>query len=91
MEAKVQSYDLKKKSLKQIIELRLKDLGVSRYALAMNLDARRGKRIAPSTTFRFLSGECDTMVENVELMLRACGLQVVAEDEAPSWVKNQSA
>ena len=86
MEAKVQSYDLKKKTLKQIIDRRLKDLGVSRYALAKNLNAKRGKRIAPSTTFRFLSGECDTMVENVELMLRACGLQIVPE-EVPPWVK----
>ena len=87
MEAKVQEYDLRRKSLKQIIDRRLKDLGVSRYALAKNLDARRGKRIAPSTTFRFLSGECDTMVENVELMLRACGLQIVAEEVSPDWVE----
>lgn len=86
MEVKTAGYDLNKKSLKQIIDRRLKDLGVSRYALAKNLDARRGKRIAPSTTFRFLSGECDTMVENVELMLRACGLQVIPGDQ-PDWVK----
>ena len=87
MEATVQGYDLKRRSLRQVIDRRLKELGVSRYALAKTLDERRGKRIAPSTTFRFLSGECDTMVENVELMLKACGLSIVAS-ETPDWVKN---
>lgn len=91
MEAtKLKVFDLRRRSLKEIIDRRLRQLGVSRYALAKNLDKQRnGKRIAPSTTFRFLSGECDTMVENVELMLKACGLNVVADETVPAWVDKE--
>ncbi len=96
-------YDLEDMTMREIIESRLEDLGVSRWRLAHNVAqikkrkqrAKKKKKkadtLSASSTFRYLKGEHDAMGEHVEAMLRACGLRIVAERKPPGWVRELKA
>ncbi len=71
-------------TIRELIDQRLEELGVSRWRFAHSEDL---ESVSPSTTFRFLRGEHDAMGESVEAMLRACGLKVVPTRKLPRWVK----
>ena len=77
------SYRLDEMTLRDVILERLDDLGVSRYDLAH----RGGCDAAPSTIFRFLSGERNTFSGNVEQILDACGFELVARTARPDWAE----
>lgn len=95
------TYSLDDMTIREIIDRRLEELGVSRYRLAHNVaqtPKRRQRRrsnkkrkgvdtLSASSTFRFLNGDHDTMGENVEAMLRACGLRIVPSGRVPPWVR----
>ncbi len=80
--AKVDPYDIRSHSLRDIINYRLESMGQSRYAVANSgmVD------LAPATVYRYLNGETDSVASNVEQLLRACGLRIVAERRKPIWV-----
>ena len=63
---------------------RLEEFGVNKSDLAHH----GGCDAAPSTVFRFLSGERDTFSGNVEQILSACGLRLVATSNVPAGVKS---
>ena len=75
-------------TIREIIDRRLEELGVSRYGFA---HSEVLEDVSPSTTFRFLKGEHDTMSESIEVMLRACGLRIVPSRRVPRWVKKLKA
>lgn len=75
-------------TIREIINDRLEELGVSRYRL-VNCDDLEG--VSPSTAFRFLNGEHDALSESVEAMLRACGLRIVPSKRVPPWVRKLKA
>ncbi len=79
---KSKTYSLEDTTIRDIINARLEDLGVTRYELAHY----GGINTAPSTVFRFLSGERNTFTGNVEQMLASCGLEIVATKK-PTWVE----
>ena len=71
-------------TIRELIDQRLDELGISRWRFAHSEDL---ESVSPSTTFRYLKGEHDTMSVSVEAMLRACGLKIVPTRRLPPWVK----
>ena len=76
-------FSLSNLTMREIILARLKRLGVSRYDLALF----GGCDAAPSTIYRFLSGNRSTFSGNIEQVIHACGLRLVEEKQAPKWAK----
>lgn len=78
-------YSLEKMTIRDVILKRLKELGISRNGLARSgvCDA------APSTIFRYLSGEKDALCGSVEQVLRACGIKLISSNETPYWVEDE--
>lgn len=77
------TYDLEEMSIRDLIDRRLDELGVSKYRFA-NSDELDG--VSTSTTFRYLNGQQDAHSESVSVMLRACGLKIVPDKKFPDWV-----
>jgi len=75
----VSKYDIGTKHLRDIINERLIEIGMSRYALAHSglVDT------SPVTVFRFLSGENDCLSATVSQMLVAVGLSVKVDRGTP--------
>lgn len=81
------TYRLDEMTIRDVILDRLLDLGVSKYDLAH----RAGCDAVPSTIFRFLSGERNTFSGNVEQILEACGIELVARSSKPHWAETVEA
>lgn len=72
-------YDLQSQPFRDIINARLDELGISRYALAHSglVDG------SPVTVYRFLSGENDCLSERLAQILHALGLSIKVERGLP--------
>jgi len=75
-------YDISEIGIREIINNRIEDLGVSKYSMVHN----GGSGVALSTLFRYLNGEADSYGATIENVFRSLGLKIVP-DSVPEWVK----
>jgi len=81
MAKKKNPYDMDFHSIADMINHRLDECGVTKYALAHNPEIE----VAPATVFRFLGGECKAQSDTIEQLLRVAGLKIVPEATKPEW------
>ena len=83
MGGKASRYDIDRVGIREIINNRIEDLGISKYALVHN----GGTEVALSTLFRYLNGDADSYGRTIEQVFRSLGLRIVPDADVPDWIK----